>query len=322
MSGPLRPGVVRQGVPARCRHRPGVPRSRGLAGCPCVAALAFAFALALAWQPARAQAQPLAPVPPVPDAKFVEHVDAALPLQLQLTDAQGRSARLGDFFGTRPVILVLGYYRCPQLCGLLMHGVLEALDTSGLPRDDYRIVDVSIDPQDTPATARSREQAYRGYADFLVGADAHPPPLDLHLFTASAPSIGALARTVGFRYQPAHDASNGARFAHPAGFIVATPQGRIASYLMGVRFDAGALREAVKAAADGRTASTGGPAVGSVLSRPIALLCACIDPKNGRYNAAVMQGMRALALAILILMGWGFWQLVKGTRDDDGQPTP
>jgi protein SCO1/2 len=287
-----------------------------------LAAHACVLALALAVVLAHAQAlQPLAPTPPVPDAKFIEHVDARLPLELPLVDTRGRAARLGDYFGTRPVILVLGYYRCPQLCGLLMHGVLEALDTSGLPRDDYRIVDVSIDPQDTPATALARERTYRGYADFLVGSDAHPPPLDLHLFTAPAASITALARTVGFRYQPTAGADNGARFAHPAGFIVATPQGRIARYLMGVRFDAQALRDAVRDAADGRTASTDAGADSAALS-PIALLCACINPKNGHYDAAVLQSMRALGLALIAFMGWGFWQLVKGTTPHDDEHRP
>jgi protein SCO1/2 len=285
----------------------------------CVRTAVLAGALA-ACTAAAAQEAPLAPTQAVPEAQFVQHVDAALPLALPVVDAQGRRVRLGSAFDSRPVILVLGYYRCPQLCGLLMHGVLEALYTGGLPRDDYRVVGVSIDPQDTPATALARQRADRAYADFLLGDAPHTEPIDLRLYTAAPADIARLAREVGFRFTPTAGDDSGdsgaARFAHPAGIVIATPQGRISRYLMGVRFDAGTLRTALQAAADGRTgAAAGEPADG--IGQRLALLCAHIDPKFGRYDGAVMQGMRALSLALLLLIGWGFWHLARGTRSHD-----
>src|ERR1043165_9514749 len=61
-------------------------------------------------------------------------------------------------------------------------------------------------------------------------------------FLPGAAAAAALAETVGFRY--AFEASSG-QFAHPAGFIVLTPQGEAARYFMGVRFDPAELRSAI-----------------------------------------------------------------------------
>ncbi|WP_066342978.1 SCO family protein [Azohydromonas lata] len=221
-----------------------------------------------------------------------------MPADLPLVDSSGRPVRLGDTFGDRPVLLALGYYRCAQLCGLLMHGLLEALHDSGLPRGAYRIVRVSIDPADTPAAAQAARQANLAYADALEGGRAPDAPLDLRLLTGTEPALRSLAQALGWRYRRA-GAADGPQegYAHPAVVAVLTPAGRVSHYLPGVRFDPAELRLAVAAAGEGR--------IGGVSDR-LALLCAHLDATLGRHSAAVMQAARAVglltALALLALV--------------------
>jgi protein SCO1/2 len=262
----------------------------------------IAAALLVAWSAQAALAinvtapQPLA-LPAPPPAKIDQRPGAALPLDMPLRDEIGAPVRLGDYFhADRPVLLVLGYYRCPQLCGLLMHGLLEGLQGSGISRLDWRIVGVSIDPRDDPAAARARSELDFAYADFLLGAQSPAAPLDLHLLVASRADSQQLAAQVGFIYRAAGADAAPARFAHPGAVIVATPDGQVSRYLMGIQFDPADLRIALADAAGDR--------IGGVTGR-IALLCAHFDPRVGRYSDAVMNTLRLLGAAMVVsLAGW------------------
>lgn len=252
-----------------------------------------------AWLCAVASAGPLA-LPPPPNASLQEHPGARLPLDLPLRDDLGQPARLRDYLHPgRPVLLVPGYYHCTQLCGLLMHGLLEALQKSGLPRTQWRIVGVSIAPDDTPADARRRRDLDLAYAAFLAGAQAAPADLHLDLLVAGASDAQRLARTIGYRYQALpQERGQPTQYAHPATVIVATPDGRVSRYFNGVQFDPKALRLALVDASGG--------SVGTVSDR-IALLCAHFDPAVGRFSGGVMLGTRVvgtLTLLALALFAW------------------
>jgi len=94
------------------------------------------------------------------DQKLNEHV----PLDLRFHDEAGRAVRLGDYFGTTPVILTLNYFDCPMLCPLVLNDVLRAVRAIPLALGkDFRIVTVSIDPHDTPALAATKQQSYVGH---------------------------------------------------------------------------------------------------------------------------------------------------------------
>ena len=69
--------------------------------------------------------------------------------------------RLGDYFGTRPVVLLFAYYDCPMLCTQVINGLASALDVLSLePGKDFDIVTVSFDPRDTPASAAAKKAVY------------------------------------------------------------------------------------------------------------------------------------------------------------------
>lgn len=237
-------------------------------------------------------------LPTAPAVQLAQKLGDAVPLDLTLQQADGRPTSLRALFaGPRAVVVVPGYYRCAELCGLVMQGVLEALAESGLPPQSWRIVGFSIDPQDTPATARAREADYRAYARFVAPGSA--PSVDLRLLTSDAATSAALTRALGYAVQPMPSSAPGASVAHSAGFVVATPSGRIARYFPGVRFDARALRLAVTDAADGRVGS---------LSDRLTLLCGHFDPVTGRYSLAVMVWLRVLGCAGALALGAWVWR--------------
>lgn len=236
--------------------------------------------------------QPLA-YPAPPQAQYQQRLDARLPLAGEFTDDNGQPIRLGVFFSKRPVVLVLGYYHCPNLCSTLMDGVLESLAEVRLPPHAYRVLGVSIDPSEDATLAARKKASYA-----LLSAHAGG---ELHLLTAAKPQIDALAHSAGFQYS--YDAST-RQYAHPAGFLIATPEGRISHYFMGVRFDPRDVRLALVDAASGR--------IGSPVDR-LLLLCSHYDPATGRYSTAAMAVVRAACLAVLAALSVWIWRARRRT---------
>jgi protein SCO1/2 len=217
---------------------------------------------------------------------FDQKLDAQLPLGLAFRDESGREARLGEYFGERPVVVALVYYECPMLCTLVLNGLvrsMKALDF--LPGRDFEVVAVSFDSRETPELARAKRAAY-------LERYARPGTEDgFHFLTGDAAAIDGLTRAAGFRYS--FDAASG-EFAHPAGILVATPDGRIARYLFGAEFAPRDLRLALVESAAGR--------IGTVTDQ-VLLYCFHYDPAAGRYTTAVMNLIRAGGIATALSLG-------------------
>ena len=259
--------------------------------------LALVHVVATAQALAPARDGPLAPTPAVPDAGFVQHPGAALPLSAPFTDSQGRTVSLSNELGHdgRPSLLMLGWHRCPQLCGLATQGALEAWRQSGLSPSATRLLFVSVDPAETSADAASRLAADQGYADMLMGVSGDNPPV-IERLVGSPASLHALADSVGFRWTPG---DTNARLAHPAGLVVVTPDGHVARYLMGVRFEPAELRAAIAQASSGQVGN---------LSDRLALLCAHLDPRSGVHSGAVLIATRGVGLATLAALALFAWR--------------
>ena len=105
-------------------------------------------------------------------ARPCDHPEVRI-LQLdRLRDQDGRPVRLGDYFKGCPVVLVLGYYRCPNLCSVVWRGLLESLQRLKLDVGrDFEVVAISIDPKESPKLAREKQATYaRDYKRHGTGA--------------------------------------------------------------------------------------------------------------------------------------------------------
>lgn len=221
---------------------------------------------------------------------FDQKLGATVPLDAPFTDEAGREVKLGDYFGTKPVVLNLVYFDCPMLCTVSLNGLESALQVlSFLPGREFELVTISFDAKEGPALAAQKKKAHVMRLQ-RPGAEA-----GWHFLTGGPAAIQAVSRAIGFRY--AWDAET-RQFAHPAGLVVLTPDGRVARYLFGIEYAPKDLRLALVEAADGKI---GGPV------DQLLLYCYRYDPVTGRYGPAIMDILRlAAGLTMLGLFGFIF----------------
>ena len=219
-----------------------------------------------------------------------------VPRDLVFRDEQGDPVSLERNFGDRPVILALVYYECPMLCSLQLGGLVRSLRALTLnPAEDFEIVTISFDPGETPAVAAQKKAAYlERYA--RAGAES-----GWHFLTGAEESIQALTRAVGFRY--AYDPETD-EYSHAAGIVVLTPEGRISRYFYGIEYPARDLRLGLVEASGNR--------IGSFVDQ-VLLFCFHYDPLEGKYNLAIMNGLRVGGLATVFILG-GF--VINALRRD------
>jgi protein SCO1 len=215
-----------------------------------------------------------------------QHLDAQVPPDLIFRDDTGKTVKLGDYFGRKPLILNLVYYNCTMLCGEALAGLASAMRLVKFDvGNEFDVVTVSFDPRETPDMAAAKKIDYvkRLRARQCRGrlAFPHRPP----------DSINALTKTVGFQYQ--YDAKSN-QYAHATAIMVLTPQGRISRYFYGVDFPPKDLRMGLVEASHGKI----GNAVDAVL-----LYCYHYDPETGKYGAMVANILRLAAAATILLIG-------------------
>jgi protein SCO1/2 len=213
-----------------------------------------------------------------------QHPGAPLPLDVQVRNEAGQTISLRSLFHGVPVILDLGYFTCPSLCGIVRSSLFDSLGTSGLrPGRDFELVSLSIDAQETPDDAKGAKSR-----DLAAWKETS----DFHYLTASQATIDAVTSAVGFhadfdqRYR---------QFIHPTGVVVLTGKGTVSSYLLGIGYPAGDLRAALIRARSGGIARA---------ALPILLLCFHYDAATGRYTLVIMKLLRLMGvLTILTLIG-------------------
>jgi protein SCO1/2 len=228
---------------------------------------------------------------------FDQRLNEQVPLDAEFRDEAGRTIRLGDYLGEKPVILVLAYYRCPMLCTLVLNGLARAL--LDVPLDvgkDFNIVTVSFDPREGPELAAAKKKTYlERYG--RPGAEE-----GWHFLTGERASIDRLTQAVGFRYR--YDAKND-QFAHASGILVLTPTGKIARYFYDVSFSPRDLRLGLVEASQGK--------IGSAADQ-ILLFCFHYDPNEGKYGLVVMNFVRAGGVLTMLAIGSLFVVLWRQER--------
>lgn len=232
----------------------------------------------------------IAPPPPrhlTAQVGFDQKLGTQLPLDVKFIDQSGEVARLGHWMAKRPTLLMLGYFRCPNLCDVAEQGMAHAVALSGLqPGKDVSVLFVSIDTRDTPKQAADKQ---RMVAHMQKGAHVAA----WHFLVGSPASIRALAQAVGYRY--VYDARLD-QFAHPAGLVITTAEGKVNQYLMGVNYVPKTLHLAVVGASH--------HSLGNIVDQ-LVLLCCGYDPATGRYTVTIdriMQGLGFGFVAILLLL--------------------
>lgn len=210
--------------------------------------------------------------------------NAVAPLDLEFRDSGDKRITLGGAIDGRPALLLFVDYTCRTLCGPALAIASGALSQTDLdPKKDYRLIVVGLDPKDT--LEQSRAMA-RQIGDESVDKATV-------LLRGNAGNIRRLTDALGYHYS--YDAAAD-QFAHPAGVLVLTREGRVSRTLSSLALNPLDLRLALVEAGQGRTGSLGDR---------LTLLCYGFDAMHGVYTPFIGRALKVFAIVtIFSLVGF------------------
>ena len=217
----------------------------------------------------------------IPDRVGVdEHLGSKIPLDITFRDETGTPVLLSDLV-KGPTIILPVYYRCSNVCFTLQGHFVNALQKlDRQPLEDYRVISVSFDEEETPALAARSKHAY-------LSAMKKPFPEEGWRFlTGDLASIHRLTDALGYGFQRQRH-----EFAHPVASIVLAGDGTIVRYLYGVSI---LPKDLALALVEARS----GVAGGSI--RKLMDYCFSYDPAGRTY---VFNLLRVSATAVILCTG-------------------
>jgi len=221
---------------------------------------------------------------------IAQRLTQQLPLSLAFRDDAGNAVHLGDYFGKKPAILALVYFRCPMLCSEELDGLTSALQmVNFVPGKDFNVVVVSIDPDEGPDLAAAKKRSY-------LKRYGHPETANgWHFLTGTQPSIDALTATVGFKYVKLKvPGTNQTQYAHASAIQIVTPEGKLAQYYMGVEYSPKDMLLGLNEASSNR--------IGSPVDN-ILTYCYHYDPQTNRHSLIVARVVQLGGFLTLVLLG-------------------
>ncbi|GMV35945.1 MAG: photosynthetic protein synthase I [Fimbriimonadales bacterium] len=220
-----------------------------------------------------------------------QKLGTVVPADIPFVDENGQAVRIGDYFGDKPIVLALVWYKCPGICIAIEEGmILSFREQSFQIGKDYKVLSVSIAAEEGPELAKAKQ------ADAIERYGKPEAKEGWHFLTGTKESIARLTSTVGYRF--VYDAKT-QQYAHPAGLIVLTPQGKISHYFYGVEYRPRDLRLALVSAAGGK--------IGTPVDK-VLLTCYHVDLTTGKYNLAITRILQiAGGITIAVLFGSIFY---------------
>ncbi len=221
---------------------------------------------------------------------IAQRLNQQIPLDLAFRDETGKLVHLSDYFGKRPVILSLVYYKCRILCPEELDGLVGALEMVKFnPGRDFNLVFVSIDPTETPALAAQEKALYMKRYGRPGTANGW------HFLTGQEPEIEKLAAAVGFGYVKVQGPDGKlSQYAHASAIELLTPQGRLSQYYLGVEYSPKDLDLGLVEASHG----TIGSPVDNLLT-----YCYRYDPALNRHSLVISRIVQAGCLLTVLLLG-------------------
>jgi len=200
-------------------------------------------------------------------------------LSLDFKTTTSQTVSLKDIAKDKPLIIIPAYYSCPRLCSLVLNGVLDLVDSLNLKiANDYNIVTVSINPNETIKAAIDYEEKYNKN---LKGK--------WHFLTGNSNNIDKLMNELGFKYIPDGESD----FAHIGAIFVLTSKGKLSQFFKGIAFDKKQVRLALVDSSNDK--------IGTFIDQ-IALFCFRFDPLKGKYTWAAWRFMRIGGVLTLLFL--------------------
>jgi protein SCO1 len=232
--------------------------------------------------------------------KITQRLNTQIPLDGEFRDETGKTVRLGDYFGKRPVVMSLVYYQCKILCPEEIDGLVSALEMVKFkPGKDFDVVFVSIDPSETPEMAAKEKALY-------LKRYGHPETANgWHFLTGQEPAIDKLASAVGFGYVRVQGPDGVFdQYAHASAIEILTADGKLSQYYLGVEYPPNDLRLGLVEASAGRIGSP----VDAILT-----YCYRYDPKLNRHSLVIARVVQLGGL--ITVFGLGSYMTIMFRRD-------
>ncbi len=234
---------------------------------------------------------------PLRDVEFDQKLNSQIPLDLSFTDERGSSIQLRDYLSGKPILLNFVYYKCRDLCPLLLDGIVRTLRALSFDiGDQFDVLTVSFDPSDNSALAGAQKK------DFASRYGRPGAERGWHFLTGEEPAIRKLAEAVGFHYS--FDPNTG-EFAHATGIVLLTPRGKTSRYFYGIEFSPRDLRLGLVEAAEGK--------IGTPIDQ-LLLFCYHYDPVTGKYGPFVTNLVRLGGLITVIALGAFILWMIRRER--------
>ncbi len=206
-----------------------------------------------------------------------------VPLDIPLTDEDGRTVSLGQFAG-KPIVLALVYYQCPSLCSMILNNLARVAPQVNLRAGvEYQVLAISFDPRETHELAAAKKNAYNLQTGNRTAA--------WHFLTGTDQATRAVADSVGFhfRFDPMTN-----QYVHPTVLVLLTPELRVSRYLFGIDYPPRDLRLGLVEASHLAIAKA---------ADQVLLFCFHYDPSQGKYSLLIMNILRGAGLLTLALLG-------------------
>ena len=223
-----------------------------------------------------------------------QNIGAVVPADIVFRDETGRTVRLGDYYGKRPIILSLVYHGCPMLCSTVLSELGVSLNVMPPSAgEEFDILTISFDARDTPEIAARKKDEYLRHYQRPHAAEGW------HFLTGDQASIDRLTQAVGFRYLA--DPQFAGQFIHAGGILVLTPSGKISRYFYGINYAPKDLRLALIEAGEEKSGSLSD-----------AVLLFCFGSSRNLLNLSVNAqsvGVQALYPKSIIATFHGIWSV-------------
>jgi len=221
---------------------------------------------------------------PQKKAALDEQLGKYIPLDAEFYNEQGQKVKLREII-KKPTILTLVFYECKGICTPLLTELTKNINELDLKLgQDYQIVTVSFDPEETPSLASSKK------ANYIKLLNNKPPDDAWQFLVGDSANIYSLTNSVGFYFFKEED-----QFVHPGTLIFISPDGKITRYLLGIEYLPFNIKMALIEAGEGRV----GPTIAKLIK-----FCYAYDPEGKTYalNITRIAGIITLiAVGIFII---------------------
>jgi protein SCO1/2 len=232
------------------------------------------------------------------DVGIDEKLGAVIDDSLEFVSENGRPVPISRYLRQgRPVLLNFVYYSCPMLCSMVLNGVTSSIrEIPWTPGEQYEILTISFDPRETHELAAAKKASYLAHYD-------RPAP-GWHFLADYNGNARKLADAVGYKYKWDRNRN---QYAHAAGIVLLTPNGKVARYLYGIKFKAFDLRLGLTEAAEGKVK-------GAAVERML-LYCFQYDPNSRSYAMAARNIMRGGGAATVLILGFTLVRLFRKDKE-------